>query len=51
MLTFQMHDNDSSTGLLVQNKKGDQWIAYGKINYSLTKVCYLLTFPRRQTVR
>ncbi|OOQ83079.1 hypothetical protein PEBR_38554 [Penicillium brasilianum] len=24
-----MHDNDSATGLLVQNKKGEQWIAYG----------------------
>ncbi|KAI8243863.1 hypothetical protein K4K55_006983 [Colletotrichum sp. SAR 10_96] len=24
-----MHDDDSATGILVQNRKGDQWIEYG----------------------
>jgi hypothetical protein len=26
----QMHDDDSATGILVQNKLGHQWIMYGK---------------------
>lgn len=25
-----MHDNDSDTGLLVQNQLGQQWLCYGK---------------------
>lgn len=26
-----MHDNDSDTGLLVQNQLGQQWLCYGEL--------------------
>ncbi|KAL3422073.1 hypothetical protein PVAG01_06229 [Phlyctema vagabunda] len=32
-----MHDDDSATGLLVWNKKGDQWIAYGDKEFLATR--------------
>jgi hypothetical protein len=30
----KMHDDDSATGIMVQNFNGDQWIEYGKRDYS-----------------